>query len=257
MKLNLIFLFAFIGFVSFAQVNQVDSKGRKQGKWEKVHPGTRVFMSRGEFKDNKPVGKFVYFYKSSKTKAVVNHNALRTGRSVAYLYHESTGKAMSIGIYSNLKKDSVWQNFTPSGRLSNTETYKDDKLDGIKKIYFVPEDPSDKSRIVATIMTYKAGELHGEYKEYFLSKKIKVRGNYTNNKQTGAWEEFHINGQRAATYRYDAGRKHGYAIAYDTKGARLGEAFYYYGRRLDGKPLEDMLKEIEKKGMNPYTMTTK
>jgi len=256
MKLNLTFLFAFIGLVSFAQVNQVDGQGRKQGKWEKVHPGTRVFMYRGEFKDDKPVGKFVYFYKSSKTKAIINHNVIKQGRSVAYFYHEETGKALSVGIYTNMKKDSVWQNFTPSGRLSNTETYKNDVLDGVKKIYFIPEEPGDKSTIVSTLMTYKDGKLHGEYKEFFLSKRTKMRGNYEDNKQTGAWEEFHVNGKRSATYRYDKGRKHGYAIAYDGKGARLGKVFFYFGQRLEGKPLEDMLKQMEEKGINPYTMTT-
>ena len=122
MKLNLTFLFAFIGLVSIAQVNQVDSQGRKQGKWEKVHPGTRVFIYRGEFKDDKPVGKFVYYYKSSKTKAVINHNALKKGRSVAYFYHESTGKAISIGIYNNLKKPEksttpIMAHGTASGQL--------------------------------------------------------------------------------------------------------------------------------------------
>lgn len=256
MKRNLTFLFVFIGLVSFAQVNQVDSQGRKQGKWEKVHPGTRVFMYKGEFKDDKPIGKFVYYYPSSKTKAIINHNVNREGRSVAFFYHEETTKAMTIGIYIDMKKDSIWRSYTPSGRLSSTETYKDDVLHGEKKIYFIPEEAGDKSEVVSTIMNYKEGKLDGEYYEYFLSKRTKLRGNYVNNKQSGAWEEFHINGKRAATYRYDAGRKHGYAIAYDTMGKRLGEAFYYYGQRLEGKQLEKTLAELEKKGVNPYTMTT-
>ena len=257
MRLNLTFLFAFIGLVSFAQVNQVDSKGLKQGKWEKVHEGTRVFMYRGEFKDDKPIGKFVYFYPSSKTKAIINHNVGTEGRSVAFFYHEATERAMSIGIYTDMKKDSIWQNFTPSGTLSSTETYKNDLLDGVKKIYFIPEDPSDKSQVVATLMTYKEGELQGEYKEFFLSTRLKIRGNYVNSKQDGPWEEFHVNGKRASTYRYRMGRKHGYAIAYDTKEARIGEVFFYEGQKLEGKRLEDMLAQMVEKGINPYTMQTK
>lgn len=257
MRLNLTFFFGFIGLVSFAQVNQVDSQGRKQGKWEKVHPETAVFMYRGEFKDDKPIGKFVYFYPSSKTKAIMNHNVVKTGRSVAFFYHEETGKPMSIGIYTNMKKDSIWQNFTPSGTLSSTENFKNDKLDGQLKIYFIPEDPADKSQIVATLMTYKDGLLEGEYKEFFLTNKLKLRGNYIANKQDGAWEEFHANGQRAAMYRYKLGLKHGYAIAYDVKGTRIGEVFYYNGQKLEGKQLKDMLAEIEKKGYSPYTMQTK
>ena len=257
MRFSLLFIFTIVGLAGTAQVNQVDSQGRKQGKWEKVYEGTRVYMYRGEFKDDKPVGKFVYFYKSSKTKAIINHNAIEKGRSVAFFYHEETGKAMSYGIYRNMKKDSIWANFTPSGRLSNTETYKNDELNGVKKIYFIPEEASDKSQIVSSIMNYKDGKLNGEYKEFFLSKRTKLKGSYTDNVQSGAWEEFHINGKRASTIRYHKGMKHGYAIAYDTQGNRAGKQFYYYGRRLEGKQLEDMLNEMEKKGINPYTMQTK
>ena len=256
MKSSLILIFSLMTFVLTAQVNQVDSKGRKQGKWEKTYPNSIVFQYRGEFKDDKPVGKFVYYYESSKVKAIIKHNEIETGRSVAFFYHEN-GNVMSTGIYRNMKKDSTWINMTPSGRLSTVEEYKNDKLNGVRKVYFIPEDPDDKSQLVSAEMTYKDGELHGEYKEYFLNGRTKMRGTYENNKQVGAWEEFHVNGQRSATYRFKDGKKHGYAIAYDEMGKRLGEAFYYEGQRLEGKPLEDMLKQLKEKGISPYTMTTK
>jgi len=164
---------------------------------------------------------------------------------------------MSAGIYRNLKKDSTWINMTPSGRLSSVEEYKNDKLNGLTKIYFIPENPDDKTEIVASELMYKDGLLQGEYKEYFLNRKIKTRGQYDNNKQHGAWEEFQVSGQRAATYRYDHGEKHGYSIAYDEMGKRLKEVFYYHGQPLEGERLEQMLKQLEEKGINPYTMTTK
>lgn len=256
MKYSLIFLFSIITLIGTAQVNQVDSKGRKQGEWSKVYPNSIVYQYKGQFKDDKPVGKFHYYYESSNVKAIITHNAVQPGRSFAYFYHEN-GNVMSYGIYRGMKKDSVWINLTPSGRLSTVETYKNDLLNGITKIYFLPEDPDDKSQLLASTATYKDGILDGEYKEFFLNQKVKTKGNYVNNKQHGPWEEFHVNGNRAATYRYKDGKKHGYAIAYDESGKRLGEAFYYEGRLLEGKPLEDMLKHLEEKGISPYTMTTK
>jgi antitoxin component YwqK of YwqJK toxin-antitoxin module len=240
----------------FAQVNQVDSKGRKQGQWEKVYPGTRVYMYRGQFENDKPVGKFTYYYKSSKVKAIINHNALEPGRSVAFYYHES-GKVMSYGIYRNQKKDSVWANFTPSGRISFTETYKNDKLHGLKRVYFIPEKMEDKSQIVSAEMNYENGMLQGECKEFFLTKRVKTIGFYKDNKQHGAWQEFHPNGKRAAVVRYFHGKKHGYAIAYDETEKRIGEQFYFNGRRLEGKELEETLAKLKAKGINPYTMSTK
>jgi antitoxin component YwqK of YwqJK toxin-antitoxin module len=235
--------------ICFGQINQVDAKGKKQGPWEKTYPDSKVYMYKGQFKNDRPVGKFVYFYPSSKVKAVINHD-VTTGRSEAYYYHENQA-LMSFGIYRNLKKDSIWTNFGPSGRLSNKETYKNDSLDGAKVIYYVPEDLNDKSKVPSAVMMYKNGALHGEYKEYFMSNTLKMKGMYENGKKVGPWEEFHPNGKRSILYRYKDGVKHGWAIAYDTNMKRIGEQYYYHGRRLEGRELSDKLSQMEKLGINP------
>jgi len=250
MKYSLSIGFGLIALMSFGQVNQVDSQGRKQGKWEKVYPGTKVYVYRGEFTDDNPVGKFSYFYKSSKVKAIIKHNEITAGRSVAYYYHEN-GVLMSHGIYKNLKKDSIWQNFGPSGRISNKETYLKDSLHGAKVIYYVPEVQSDKSVIPSAIINYKNGVKHGEYKEFFNSRVVKLIGKYENGKKVGAWQEFHLNGKRSSTIRYKNGMKHGWAVAYDTDEKRLIERFFYYGRLLEGHELEEKLKQLEKLGIDP------
>lgn len=236
------------GLLVLSQVNQVDSKGRKQGVWEKVYPGTVVYQYRGQFKDDKPVGKFSYFYESSKVKAVINHEP--SGRSEAFFYHES-GVLMSHGIYRNLKKDSVWTNYVPSGRLSTKETYKNDSLHGQRVVYFVPEDPEDKSQRVSAVMYFDNGQLHGDYTEYFIDGTIMRKGKYEYGKMEGPWEEFHPNGKRSILYRYKNGVKHGFAIAYDTDMKRIGEQYYYHGRRLEGAELEDKLKRMKEAGIDP------
>jgi len=256
MRSSLMLLFLLMNGLAFSQVNQLDSKGRKQGKWEKTYPESIVYQYRGQFKDDKPVGKFTYFYESSKVKAIIKHNEIETGRSVAFFYHEN-GQVMSYGIYRNMKKDSVWVNYTPAGKLSTTETFKNDKLHGVTNVYFVTKELEGRQPVVATSKTYKNGVLEGEYKEFFINGKTKLRGNYKNNVQDGPWEEFHLNGKRASTHRYLNGQKHGYQIAYDESGKRIGEVFYHFGKRLEGKQLENILKQLEEKGINPYTMSTK
>ena len=47
-----------------AQINKVDEKGKKQGVWEKTYPRSKVLHYKGQFKDDKPVGTFQYFYSS-------------------------------------------------------------------------------------------------------------------------------------------------------------------------------------------------
>jgi antitoxin component YwqK of YwqJK toxin-antitoxin module len=243
-------LFLFLGLIGLVhgQVNQVDSKGRKQGVWEKVYPGTVVYQYRGQFKDDKPVGKFTYFYQSSKVKAVINHEV--SGRSEAFYYHDN-GALMSHGIFRNLQKDSIWTNFGPSGRLSNKETYFKDSLHGQKVVFFVPEDPEDRSQRVSAVMNYVNGKLQGEYVEYFNDGVVMRKGNYENGKMTGPWEEFHPNGKRSILYRYKNGVKHGYSIAYDTNMNRIGEQYFYYGRRLEGAELEDKLRRMKEAGIDP------
>lgn len=239
-----------VSTLSFSQeMNKVDAQGRKQGKWGKLYEGTRVFMYRGEFKNDRPIGKFTYYYKSSKVKAIIKHDE-GSNRSVAYFYHEE-GTLMSCGIYRDLKKDSIWVNFTPSQRLSTKETYKSDSLDGMKVVFFIPEDPNDKSQRVSAIYNYKNGAMHGESKEYFLSGVVKQKGQYTDNKRTGAWEDFHPNGKRSVLTRYKDGMKHGWAIVYDEKMKRIAETYYYYGRALTGAELKDKLKRMEEAGIDP------
>ena len=57
-----LFIILFLGLspVLFAQeYNKVDSQGRKQGEWRKVHEGKNVYEYKGQFKNDKPVGEFL------------------------------------------------------------------------------------------------------------------------------------------------------------------------------------------------------
>ena len=139
--------------ICFGQINEVDSQGRKQGEWAKLYAGTNALQYTGQFIDDKPVGEFVYYYKSSKVKAIIKHE-LNSLRSLAYYYHEN-GAMMSYGIFRNQIKDSLWINFSSAQYLSNTETYKYGKLNGEKTVYYIPEDINDKSQIPSAVYMYK------------------------------------------------------------------------------------------------------
>jgi len=238
----------FLSLSLFAQVNQTDAKGRKQGKWEKVYPGTRVYMYRGEFKDDKPVGTFLYFYKSGKQKAVIEHSD--TPRSEGYFYHE-TGGVMSYGIFTNLKKDSIWTNWDKQGRLSSKETYENDSLNGPKVIFYPPVEQGVKTQRPMTIYHYKNGQLHGEYKEYFDSGKLKATGTYENGKKVGIWESYHVDGGKMTLERYKNGIRHGWCIAYTKSGKEEGRKYFYYGQWLQGKQLKKQMSEFKRLGINP------
>ncbi|TNE53030.1 MAG: hypothetical protein EP338_13380 [Bacteroidetes bacterium] len=243
-------LLLFCVSISWAQpVNQVDSKGRKQGIWEKTYPDSRALVYRGEFKNDKPVGTFYYFYPSTKKKIIIVHDP-NSVRSAAWMYHEN-GVLMGYGIYRNQEKDSVWTHYGPSGRLSYKETYSKGVLNGTKTIYYVPEDPNDKSARVARIENYKDGVRHGKFTEYFDYGVIKSTGNYENGKKRGKYTVNHPNGKPMIIEQYKYGNRHGWAFGYDSNGAQTGKRYYKFGREISGQELKDWLEDCKKRGVSP------
>lgn len=249
MKWLVVLAFVFGWSLAFTQVNQTDSKGRKQGVWQKNYPNSRALEYKGQFKDGIPVGKFTYYYPSTKVKAVIVHDA-GGKRSVAQLYHES-GVIMGKGIYRNQEKDSVWEYYGPSGRLSTKETYSKGILNGNTTIYYVPEDPNDKSVRPAKVTPYKNGVIDGEVIEYFDSGVVKSKTTYVNGKKEGVAVVNHPNGKPMVTERYIHGVQHGWQTAHDETGKEIGRKYYNHGELLEGKRLERHMKMCKEKGINP------
>jgi antitoxin component YwqK of YwqJK toxin-antitoxin module len=244
-----IILLVFTFSTAIAQLNFTDKQGRKQGVWQKTYPKSTALEYKGTFKDDKPVGVFTFYYPSTKVKAVIRHsdNAVR---SEAFFYHEN-GELMTYGIYRNMKKDSVWLNFGPSGRISFKETYKNDILDGPKIVYFISEDINNKSSKISSISNYKNGKLDGEFKEYFDFGGTKTIGQYAMDKKVGIWQEYHPNGQKMAMTRYKEGIKHGWCTANDESGKEVSRLYFFRGKLQQGKDLEFIMKQMKEKGVNP------
>lgn len=230
-------------------VNQKDAKGRKQGTWQKTYPKMTTLEYKGQFKDDKPVGTFTYFYQSGKVKAVVKHDE-KTGRSAANMYHEN-GVLMARGIYKNQLKDSVWEYYGPSGRLSKRETYKNDKLNGKTTIYYVPENPEDKRQLPAKETNYVNDVVEGEVIEYFESGTIKSKVTYVKGAKEGILIINHPNGTKMILERYKKGERHGWCATYDETGKETGKKYFYYGKELQGKELERKMEQMKKLGVNP------
>src|SRR5690554_1764970 len=91
-------LFLGFNFHLFSQLNQVDEKGRKQGVWMKTYDDDHdLIRYKGQFKDNRPVGKFIYYYPNGKVRSIINHDE-NSNRSEAYFYHLNE-KLIAHGIY--------------------------------------------------------------------------------------------------------------------------------------------------------------
>ncbi len=111
---------------------QGTAQGRKQGPWQQLHPNGQV-RYEGQFADSKPVGLFKYYFDNGKLSATNNHSA--DGAVASHHYHPN-GKIKAKGVYRTEKKDSLWQYFNENEVLVLEETYKQNMLHGVKRIYF-------------------------------------------------------------------------------------------------------------------------
>ncbi len=236
-------------FLAHLQINQVDAKGRKQGVWEKKFPNSQVYQYKGQFKDDKPVGTFIYYHENNKVSAILKHQP-NSNRTDAVYYHDN-GKVMSIGHFIAQKKDSVWKNYGPSERITSIETFKNGELHGPRIVYYVPQDINSKVVKVAIESNYVNGKLDGKYTEYFDIGGVKKMGEYKLNKKIGEWVTNNPNGTKLMLDRYKDGVPHGWQVAYNSKGVEVGKKYYYYGKNLVGKELETKLKYLKEHGINP------
>lgn len=246
--LSIIFLIT-LPLTFLAQENQVDSQGRKQGEWVKYFERSRVPKYTGQFKDDKPVGKFVYYYPSNKVKSIVEHDE-NSPRSEAYFYHENKN-ILAFGIYKNQEKDSVWTHYGPSGRISFRETYKNGVLHGKRITYYVPEIEHDKTVEVMREAIYENGRLNGPVVEYFPGGTKKLEGKYNDGRFEGVAKRYHPNGRLMIMERWKNRRKHGWWVSYDKTGKETGRTYYYKGKKVEGKELEKMMKRFKEEGVNP------
>ena len=135
-KLSFLFAYFVLCTALSAQLNKTDAQGKKQGPWQKNYPGTSVPQYKGSFLNDKPVGKFTYYFESGQKKAEMQHG-LPGGVTSVLLYFEN-GEVLSDGFYKGEKKDSLWYNYAPSGELISAENYKLDQLHG-KCVYYYKE----------------------------------------------------------------------------------------------------------------------
>ena len=249
MKLVFFTIVLLITSCYFAQENQIDSKGRKQGEWKKLFPNSKAVDYTGSFKDDIPQGIFTYYYMSGKVKA---HVTYFSGSNISYttVYHDLPGDIpLAEGKFIDKLKDSVWSYYGPTGRISSKETYTLGKLNGQKIVYYISENVHDKSRKVAQVLNYKNDLLDGESIEYFDNGVVRSQMNYIDGLKSGIVITNNPNGKPMLKDNYYKGIKHGYCYAYDNEGVEVSKVYYKMGVRLEGKELEKYLQKAKSKGI--------
>lgn len=218
--------------------NKKDSQGRKQGVWKAVYEDAKAFRYVGQFKDDIPYGKFVYYYKTGAVQAVVvfSDNG-KTTRSK--MYHES-GYMMAQGKYINEAKDSLWVYYDDRGYLSYQESYKGGKLNGQKVYYYAP---LDGKYIVSRYEYYKNDVLDGEFVEFHENTQKKAEGNYKNGNLHGNVTHYYQNGKIMKVLKFKYAVQHGPQAFYNKTGEQIGIVWYWEGTRAETPEEEAIFKK--------------
>jgi antitoxin component YwqK of YwqJK toxin-antitoxin module len=204
-----------------------DAMGKKQGYWKKKDEKTNKLVYEGEFRDDKPFGKFKYYYPNDSIRAIM---FFKDAGKTAYakLFHLN-GKRMGEGRYFNKEiKDSVWTYYDDSGILLSREKYKMGKKEGSAYVYF-PDGGISEER------NYKDDLQEGVFKQYFDAKRIRALGNYVKGQFEGRVSYYYPNGIEVAAGYYQNGQKNGPWIYRDEKGKIKDKELYKNGQLANKK----------------------
>ncbi|MDP3556097.1 MAG: hypothetical protein Q8T03_01910 [Bacteroidota bacterium] len=234
---------AFILTSLFAVAQTTDANGKKQGYWKQKDEKTNKLVYEGEFKDDKPIGKFKYYYPNDSIRAIIN---FKKGNKIAYakLFHP-TGKRMGEGKYnsenlSSMNRDSIWLFFDETGVLISKDNYINGKKEGVSYVYL----PDGK---LAEEKNYKADVLNGPFKQYFDGKILKGQGTYVNGLLEGKVSYYFPNGTEVATGYYKNDRKNGPWIYKEENGKIKEKELYKEGKMASKKETEEFFNKNKTK----------
>ena len=226
-----------MGLVSGIGAQVTDASGKKQGYWKKKDEKTNHLIYEGEFKDDKPVGKFKYYYPHDTVRAIM---VFKNQGSIAYakLFHPN-GKRMAEGKYINKEvKDSVWLYYDELGVLLSKESYKNGKKHGTCYVY-LPDGSVSEER------NYKNDVQDGEFKLYFDGKLIKGQGKYVNGLLEGRVVYKFPNGVEAASGYYIKGNKNGPWIYKNQDGSIKEKELFKNGKLASEKETKEFFAKTK------------
>jgi antitoxin component YwqK of YwqJK toxin-antitoxin module len=217
-----IFLFILFPAFVFAQINQTDSNGLRQGRWQKMQPNGKP-MYDGYFKDGKPVGEWKRFHTGGQVKAIINYRA-DSDSADAQLFDE-WGKKVAEGIYLNEKKSGLWNYFSENRKIAN-EHFVDGEKDGKSHKYYDTGEVWEESEWVR-------GKLEGSYKVFFKNGEPFFQCKMSNNQRSGLCLSYFQNGRVELEANYIRGLRNGEWKYFDELGKYRYSLFYSEGKILN------------------------
>lgn len=190
----------------FAQsTNQVDAKGLKQGKWQGHYEKTNNLRYEGTFKNDIEQGVFTYYADDAQKKIIATRDFSKGNGNAYTVFYDGNKHKLSEGNFKNKLKDGRWVEYHQGGvQVLNEEFYVNDKLEGVRKVYYksgkLSEELGYKNGIQDGVSnqyaengvklreeTYVNGVQHGKVTYRNADGKITLEGSYDHGKKIGEW----------------------------------------------------------------------
>lgn len=187
--------------------NKTDNQGRRQGKWVDFHNNGKIRYT-GEFKNNEPIGEFLYY--SEEGVLVAKNNYIKKSNISETEIYASNGNVIAKGKYQDKKKHEKWEYFSEeTGSLILVENYENGMIVGKSVAY------SPTTQIVIEETEYQNNLKHGTYNKYYDNGRIMVKANYQNDKLNGDYVFYYPNGVIKEEGRFFENQKVGEWRTYD------------------------------------------
>lgn len=207
----------FLPTLVFAQTNQTDANGLRQGFWQKKQDNGRL-LYEGYFKDDKPVGEWKRYHPGGQVKAIIEYKGDTAYTQLFTVWR----KKVAEGSYVNQQKEGVWKiyknnqlvadeeykhglkngishRYYNTGEVMEEKQWINDKEDGNYKIFFKSGEPYMQCKM-------KLGMRHGLFLVSYENGREELVAEYRNNLRHGEWKYFDKEGNLLYTLFYDNGR---------------------------------------------------
>lgn len=101
-------------------------------------------------------------------------------------------------------REGKFTRYTKDGKVDKIYHYVNDKLHGVQIVYI--------NGNISMTLQYINGTMHGKYREYYESRKIKIDANYTHGKLDGSYVKYFPNGTVEISTVFRNGKIHGTLI---------------------------------------------
>jgi len=122
-----------------------------------------------------------------------------------------SGYPKTVQGYLHGKRDGVYMRVTEEGGVDVVEQYKDDKLEGPRRVYYIRGPRMEETY-------YSDGKKNGKYTKWYQTGIKQEEGSFNNDLHYGKSTWYYASGKKAVEYEYNNGDIDGDAVSYYENG---------------------------------------